>query len=165
MCGAKGHVRFTSNSDHESGLPYSVMSALPPKADMCSATRYVRFVPIADSCTAAKCRYSITSSASTRSAGGIASPSAVAALALITSNTLRTTAEMCEQLRTEVWLGRQDSNLGMAESKLPTPARWWSSPLPVGRAAKIPVVARCLSAQARPRAELRVARFAPTPAL
>ena len=30
------------------------MSALPPKADMCGATRYVRFVPIADSCTAAK---------------------------------------------------------------------------------------------------------------
>ena len=28
-----------------------VMSALPPKADMCSATRYVRFVPIADICT------------------------------------------------------------------------------------------------------------------
>jgi hypothetical protein len=26
----------------------NVMSALPPKADMCSATRYVRFVPIAD---------------------------------------------------------------------------------------------------------------------
>ena len=25
-----------------------VMSALPPKADMCSATRYVRFVPKAD---------------------------------------------------------------------------------------------------------------------
>ena len=24
------------------------MSALPPKADMCSATRYVRFVPQAD---------------------------------------------------------------------------------------------------------------------
>ena len=24
------------------------MSILPPKADMCSATRYVRFVPIAD---------------------------------------------------------------------------------------------------------------------
>ena len=24
------------------------MSALPPKADMCSANRYVRFVPIAD---------------------------------------------------------------------------------------------------------------------
>ncbi|MGB8125642.1 MAG: hypothetical protein WCF50_18300, partial [Pseudolabrys sp.] len=26
------------------------MSALPPKADMCSATRYVRFVPIAAVC-------------------------------------------------------------------------------------------------------------------
>ena len=26
------------------------MSALPPKADMCAATRYVRFVPIADIC-------------------------------------------------------------------------------------------------------------------
>ena len=30
-----------------------IMSALPPKADMCGATRDVRFVPIADSCTAA----------------------------------------------------------------------------------------------------------------
>jgi hypothetical protein len=29
------------------------MSALPPKADMCSATRHVRFVPKADSCSAA----------------------------------------------------------------------------------------------------------------
>jgi hypothetical protein len=29
------------------------MSALPPKADMCGATRDVRFGPIADSCTAA----------------------------------------------------------------------------------------------------------------
>ena len=26
----------------------NVMSALPPKADMCSATRHVRFVPITD---------------------------------------------------------------------------------------------------------------------
>ena len=26
----------------------TAMSALPPKADMCGATRYVRFVPIAD---------------------------------------------------------------------------------------------------------------------
>ena len=26
----------------------NVMSALPPKADMCAATRHVRFVPIAD---------------------------------------------------------------------------------------------------------------------
>ena len=30
------------------------MSASPPKANMCSATRDVRFGPIADSCTAAK---------------------------------------------------------------------------------------------------------------
>ena len=30
-----------------------VMSALPPKADMCSATWYVRFVPIATKRTAA----------------------------------------------------------------------------------------------------------------
>jgi len=32
------------------------MSALPPKADMGSATRYVRFGPEADSCSAAKYR-------------------------------------------------------------------------------------------------------------
>ena len=30
------------------------MSALPPKADMCSATRHVRFVPIADICEVRK---------------------------------------------------------------------------------------------------------------
>jgi hypothetical protein len=30
-----------------------LMSALPPKADMCSATRDVRYGPEADSCTAA----------------------------------------------------------------------------------------------------------------
>jgi hypothetical protein len=32
----------------------NVMSALHPKADMCSALAYVRFVPKADSCSAAK---------------------------------------------------------------------------------------------------------------
>ena len=36
------------NSDRESGLARKVMSALPPKADMCSAARDVRFGPIAD---------------------------------------------------------------------------------------------------------------------
>jgi hypothetical protein len=41
-------VRFAPNSDRESGLPQWVMSALPPKADMCGATRDVRFGPIAD---------------------------------------------------------------------------------------------------------------------
>jgi hypothetical protein len=53
MCSARAHVRFTPNSDRKSGLPQTVVSALPPKADMCDATRDVRFGPIADSCTAA----------------------------------------------------------------------------------------------------------------
>ena len=34
---AATHVRFTPNSDRESGHPQEVMSALPPKADMCTA--------------------------------------------------------------------------------------------------------------------------------
>jgi hypothetical protein len=33
----KSDVRFTPNSDRKSGFPRKVMSALPPKADMCSA--------------------------------------------------------------------------------------------------------------------------------
>jgi len=41
MCGATAHVRFTPNSDRESGFPQTVMSALPPKADMCSAVAHV----------------------------------------------------------------------------------------------------------------------------
>jgi hypothetical protein len=45
MCSAKLHVRFTPNSDRESGFPQSVMSALPPKGDMCDATTDVRFGP------------------------------------------------------------------------------------------------------------------------
>ena len=48
MCGAKGHVRFTPDNDHESGFPHKVMSALPPRADMCSALAYVCFGPKAD---------------------------------------------------------------------------------------------------------------------
>jgi hypothetical protein len=53
ICSAKRHVRFTLNSDRESGFPKKVMSALPPKADMCGALEHVRFGPIADSCSAA----------------------------------------------------------------------------------------------------------------
>jgi hypothetical protein len=34
ICSAPTHVRFTPNSDRESGFPRKVMSALPPKADM-----------------------------------------------------------------------------------------------------------------------------------
>jgi hypothetical protein len=37
MCAAKSHVRFTPNSDRESGPSQKAMSALHPKADMCSA--------------------------------------------------------------------------------------------------------------------------------
>ena len=48
ICSAKGHVRFTPNSDRESGFPQTVMSALPPKADMCGAIADVRYGPIAD---------------------------------------------------------------------------------------------------------------------
>src|SRR5262249_9635319 len=54
MCSANRHVRFTPNSDRESGLPQPVMSALPPKADMCGALAHVCFGPIADSCSAAR---------------------------------------------------------------------------------------------------------------
>src|SRR5262245_50381781 len=45
---AKRHVRFTPNSDHKSRNPQTVMSALPPKADMCGATGHVCLGPIAD---------------------------------------------------------------------------------------------------------------------
>ena len=37
MCGARSDVRFTPKSDRESRHPQTVMSALPPKADICSA--------------------------------------------------------------------------------------------------------------------------------
>jgi hypothetical protein len=42
MCAAKRHVRFTPNSDRESRHRQTVMSALHPKADMCSALADVR---------------------------------------------------------------------------------------------------------------------------
>ncbi len=48
ICAATSNVRFTPDSDHESGhLPVG-MSALPPKADMCGARVHVRLEPIAD---------------------------------------------------------------------------------------------------------------------
>ena len=37
MCSARTHVRFTPNTDRESGPPQTAMSALPLKADMCGA--------------------------------------------------------------------------------------------------------------------------------
>ena len=60
------------------------MSALPPKADMCSATRDVRFVPIADITPLIRSprrRAPI-------SVGGTLRPSALAVLRLITSSYL-----------------------------------------------------------------------------
>jgi hypothetical protein len=48
MCGASPHVRFATNSDRESGHLLRGMSALPLKANMCSALTDVRFGPIAD---------------------------------------------------------------------------------------------------------------------
>jgi len=55
ICAAKRHVRFTPNSDRESGLLQTTMSALPPKADMCGAIVHVRYGPIADICGALGC--------------------------------------------------------------------------------------------------------------
>jgi hypothetical protein len=60
------------------------MSALPPKADMCSATRHVRYVPIADINQV----YSITSSARPISVLGTLRPSALAVFRLMYSSTL-----------------------------------------------------------------------------
>src|SRR5262245_12374530 len=48
ICSAQAHVRFTPNSDRESGLPQIIMSALPPKADMCGALAHVCFGTMAD---------------------------------------------------------------------------------------------------------------------
>src|SRR6516164_3298200 len=65
------------------------MFALPPKADMCGATRDVRYGPIADPCSAANNNsYSITLSARERSEGGTARRSALAVLILIVSSNL-----------------------------------------------------------------------------
>ena len=48
ICVAKSDVRFTPNSDRESGLRQTVTSALPPIADMCGAVAHVGFGPEAD---------------------------------------------------------------------------------------------------------------------
>jgi len=59
---------------------HNCMSALPPKADMCSALAHVCFGPEADIMT-----YSITSSARCCSDSDTSSPSAFAVFRLITS--------------------------------------------------------------------------------
>ena len=45
MCGAPSHVRFTPNSDRESGLPQTVISALPPKADIDLHRAHLKRIP------------------------------------------------------------------------------------------------------------------------
>jgi hypothetical protein len=42
LCDAPTGVRFTPDSDRESGFLRKVMSALPLKADVCGATVHVR---------------------------------------------------------------------------------------------------------------------------
>src|SRR6516164_11270905 len=67
----------------------SPMSALPPKADIGTHSRDVRFVPGADILRCGRDRpYSSTSSARARTDGGTARPSALAVLRLITSSYL-----------------------------------------------------------------------------
>ena len=61
------------------------MSDLTPIADVDQRTGYVRFVPKADSCSAAMGHYSMTSSAAVRSAAGTVRPSALAVFRLMTS--------------------------------------------------------------------------------
>jgi len=80
VCGAQAHVRFTPNSDRESEIPQKVMSALPPKADMCSAVAHVCFGP--------DITYSITSSALASSDCGTVRPRVLAVLRLMTSSYL-----------------------------------------------------------------------------
>jgi len=57
MCNAQTDVRFTPNSDRKSGHAQIVMSALPPKADMCGATSNVGYGPIADILNASLMEY------------------------------------------------------------------------------------------------------------
>jgi hypothetical protein len=45
-------IRFTPDNDGKSGLPQKTMSALPPKADVCSAQAHVCFGSQADICAA-----------------------------------------------------------------------------------------------------------------
>src|SRR5262245_44726446 len=81
MCSALGHVRFTPNSDRESRHPQTVMSAVPPKADMCGAARDVRYGPIADMGQV----YSITSSALACNDNGTVRPRVLAVLRFMMS--------------------------------------------------------------------------------
>ena len=62
--GVKPMLRMSALGQKQTFAAQKGMSALTPKADMCSATRHVCFVPKADTR-----RYSITSSAVASSCG------------------------------------------------------------------------------------------------
>ena len=91
ICSAKEHVRFTPNSDRKSGFPHKVMSALPPKADTCSALAYVCLGPKADIDSV----HSITSSA--RIAGKAWLPNIATAQSASTSDHLSLDCGQSEQ--------------------------------------------------------------------
>jgi hypothetical protein len=86
ICAAKTYVRFTPNSDRESGFPQKVISALPPKADMCEALADVCLGPIADIAAT----YSISSSARPSSDGVTLRANAFAVLRFMINSTLLT---------------------------------------------------------------------------
>src|SRR5262245_38733245 len=65
-----------------------VMSALPPKADICSGLANVRYGPKRTHAVQKKDCYSITSLARASSEGGTAMPSTFAVLRLMTSSSL-----------------------------------------------------------------------------
>src|SRR4029450_12201107 len=82
---------FTPNSDRKSGFPHRVMSALPPKADTCSALAYVCLGPKADIDSV----HSITSSA--RIAGKAWLPNIATAQSASTSDHLSLDCGQSEQ--------------------------------------------------------------------
>src|SRR5262245_20266874 len=74
ICAAKSHVRFSSDSDRESGLPQTVMSALPPQS---GHVRCNQGYPLLGHKRTLRI-YSITSSARASTNCGIVSPMAFA---------------------------------------------------------------------------------------
>src|SRR5262245_30028812 len=80
---AKCDVRFTPDSDRKSGHRQNFMSALPPKADVCSALANVGYGPKADIVA-----HSIISSARACIDGGTLRPSAFAVVRLMINSNL-----------------------------------------------------------------------------
>src|SRR5262245_52501722 len=56
MCAAKRNVRFTPNSDRESGIPAKGHVRFTPKSGLCGAAMDVRYGPIADKGGGGLCR-------------------------------------------------------------------------------------------------------------